>query len=114
MVDLADTGNLRAEWLQYRAQLYDRDVGLGRQRPDLARQVPRWLQDLLSTRSEALWLVLIGHGTFDGKTARFGLRGPDVTPAEWAVCLGVGMLVAALVWFIASRLYHREQLAISA
>ena len=25
-----------------------------------------------------LWLVLIGHGTFDGKHAKFNLRGPDV------------------------------------
>jgi hypothetical protein len=25
---------------------------------------------------------LIGHGTFDGRTARFNLRGPDVTPDE--------------------------------
>lgn len=36
--------------------------------------------------SEALWLVLIGHGTFDGREARFNLRGPDVTAtdlAEW-------------------------------
>jgi len=35
---------------------------------------------------EALWLVLVGHGTFDGKEARFNLRGPDVTAtdvAEW-------------------------------
>lgn len=31
-----------------------------------------------------LWLVLIGHGTFDGKTARFNLRGPDVSAAELA------------------------------
>ena len=31
-----------------------------------------------------LWLVLIGHGTFDGKDARFNLRGPDLTPAELA------------------------------
>jgi hypothetical protein len=33
-----------------------------------------------------LWLVLIGHGTFDGKTARFNLRGPDLVAsdlAEW-------------------------------
>lgn len=29
-----------------------------------------------------LWLVLIGHGTFDGDTARFNLRGPDVSAAE--------------------------------
>ncbi|MCP4452912.1 MAG: hypothetical protein GY809_15730, partial [Planctomycetes bacterium] len=28
---------------------------------------------------DALWLVLIGHGTFDGRAARFNLRGPDVT-----------------------------------
>ncbi len=31
-----------------------------------------------------LWLVLIGHGTFDGKTARFNLRGPDVSALELA------------------------------
>jgi len=34
--------------------------------------------------SHPLWLVLIGHGTFDGKVARFNLRGPDVSPAELA------------------------------
>jgi len=28
-----------------------------------------------------LWLVLIGHGTFDGKEARFNLRGPDLSTA---------------------------------
>src|SRR5262245_6110453 len=37
--------------------------------------------------SEPLWLVLIGHGTFDGKTARFNLRGPDVSAAELATWL---------------------------
>lgn len=30
----------------------------------------------------ATWLILIGHGTFDGKTARFNLRGPDVTAEQ--------------------------------
>ena len=34
-----------------------------------------------------LWLVLIGHGTFDGKEARFNLRGPDVSAAELAAWL---------------------------
>jgi len=28
-----------------------------------------------------LWLVLIGHGTFDGRTARFNLQGPDLSAA---------------------------------
>jgi hypothetical protein len=33
-----------------------------------------------------LWLVLIGHGTFDGKAAKFNLRGPDLAAealADW-------------------------------
>ncbi|MFM8357406.1 MAG: hypothetical protein ACKOET_02500 [Verrucomicrobiota bacterium] len=29
-----------------------------------------------------LWLVLLGHGTFDGREARFNLRGPDVTATD--------------------------------
>lgn len=29
-----------------------------------------------------LWLVLVGHGTFDGKEAKFNLRGPDFTATE--------------------------------
>lgn len=28
-----------------------------------------------------LWLVLIGHGTFDGREAKFNLRGPDLSAA---------------------------------
>jgi hypothetical protein len=35
-----------------------------------------------STSIEPLWLVLIGHGTFDGHEAKFNLRGPDVTDLE--------------------------------
>jgi hypothetical protein len=31
-----------------------------------------------------LWLVLVGHGTFDGKEAKFNLRGPDLATAELA------------------------------
>ena len=34
-------------------------------------------------RSE-LWLVLVGHGTFDGREAKLNLRGPDVAAAELA------------------------------
>lgn len=31
-----------------------------------------------------LWLVLIGHGTFDGREAKLNLRGPDVAALELA------------------------------
>jgi hypothetical protein len=34
--------------------------------------------------SAELWLVLIGHGTFDGKEAKFNLRGPDMSATELA------------------------------
>jgi len=44
------------------------------------------LKKLLAEKEEALdgvlWLVLIGHGTFNGQTAKFNLRGPDVTAQE--------------------------------
>ena len=39
------------------------------------------------TGTEELWLVLIGHGTFDGRDARFNLRGPDFTATELGVWL---------------------------
>jgi len=35
-----------------------------------------------------VWLVLIGHGTVDGGTAKFNLRGPDLTDADLAGWLG--------------------------
>ncbi len=35
-----------------------------------------------SGSTEPLWIVLIGHGTFDGQTAKFNMVGPDITPAQ--------------------------------
>ena len=40
--------------------------------------------DSRRAQTEPLWLILIGHGTFDGKIARFNLRGPDVAAGELA------------------------------
>jgi hypothetical protein len=31
-----------------------------------------------------LWIILIGHGTYDGKSAKFNLRGPDFSDQEFA------------------------------
>lgn len=62
-------------------------IGLDRDNKPDDREV---LQDTLARESREtkaeLWLVLIGHGTFDGRTAKFNLRGPDVSAkdlAEW-------------------------------
>lgn len=34
-----------------------------------------------------LWLVFLGHGTFDGRTADFNLRGPDISASELAAVM---------------------------
>ena len=38
-------------------------------------------------RDDLLFVVLIGHGTFDGVDAKFNLVGPDMESAEWASLL---------------------------
>ncbi|HLX71158.1 MAG TPA: hypothetical protein VKV04_16150 [Verrucomicrobiae bacterium] len=41
----------------------------------------------VSKPSGELWLVFIGHGTFDGHSAKFNLRGPDIAADELATAL---------------------------
>jgi hypothetical protein len=36
------------------------------------------------TREDLLLIFLLGHGTFDGESAKFNLVGPDLTAADWA------------------------------
>lgn len=45
-------------------------------------QLQRALAAVPADADRPLWLVLIGHGTFDRRTARFNLRGPDVSANE--------------------------------
>jgi hypothetical protein len=40
-----------------------------------------------SDGANALWIVFNGHGTWDGKNARFNLRGPDVSADDLSVWL---------------------------
>ena len=44
----------------------------------------RALQEEPKNGPGELWLVLIGHGTFDGKEAKLNLRGPDISAGELA------------------------------
>jgi hypothetical protein len=50
-------------------------------------QVQHVLKDSQTDSERPLWLVLIGHGTYDGKSARFNLAGPDVSADELATWL---------------------------
>jgi hypothetical protein len=40
--------------------------------------------ELKKPATRPLWLILIGHGTHDGREAKFNLRGPDFTDKELA------------------------------
>ncbi len=44
----------------------------------------RTLADETSKSAGELWLVFIGHGTFDGHSAKFNLRGPDISAEDLA------------------------------
>ena len=62
-------------------------IGLNKvQEPDDRITLQQTLAGESQQTGAALWLVLIGHGTFDGRTAKFNLRGPDISAndlAEW-------------------------------
>ncbi len=40
------------------------------------------IEQTVESSSGELWIVLIGHGTFDRRVAKFNLRGPDVSADE--------------------------------
>lgn len=42
------------------------------------------LDSAAAETTRPLWLVMIGHGTYDGRTPKFNLRGPDLTADELA------------------------------
>jgi hypothetical protein len=48
------------------------------------RRLQEALTRTVASAGDPAWLVLIGHGTFDGRTARFNLRGPDLAPEDLA------------------------------
>ncbi len=51
------------------------------------QQLKQSIEAIAQESHSPLWIVLIGHGTFDGKEARFNLRGPDVSATELALWL---------------------------
>lgn len=70
-----------------RAEAHTLAVGTDSAAPDAPTDRDQ-LQQILEAQprdgNSPLWLILIGHGTFDGNIARFNLRGPDVSATELA------------------------------
>src|SRR5688572_20119703 len=74
-----------AQWDQAggRAEAQLVSIGRGAGTNDL-QHLEEALTTIAKDGVEPLWLVLMGHGTFDGKEAKFNLRGPDLSSAQLA------------------------------
>jgi hypothetical protein len=55
--------------------------------PDDRARLLKVLAEEAARPAGELWLVFIGHGTYDGKTAKFNLRGPDLSAEDLAAAL---------------------------
>ena len=79
------TGSLRARFVFPDANLVILDEGSEGSSRSTADNVRRVLGDLRRrlTRDDTFFLVLLGHGTFDGADAKFNLVGPDLSAADW-------------------------------
>ena len=63
-------------------------VEVGSEKSDSEKTVREQLKAVIAAEIErgtsALWVVLIGHGTFDGRETKFNVRGPDFTDGDLA------------------------------
>lgn len=63
----------------------------------------------LPAEGDAIWLVLIGHGSYDGRNARFNLTGDDLAAEELAAALArTKRRVVVLALFSASGAWAPE------
>jgi len=79
-----------ADWAKAAAQAGANFTCIGAGRDASTNDLARLTKALEAERKEGdaeLWLVLIGHGTFDGKEARFNLTGPDLSATALAAML---------------------------
>lgn len=75
-------------WKKVGAQAGARTVTIGGDDDSAAPADRERLRQALAAEkpdgTSELWLVLLGHGTFDGREAKFNLRGPDIAAADLA------------------------------
>jgi hypothetical protein len=63
-------------------------IGETKEKPEEDRQrLLEVLTNEVARPSGELWLVFLGHGTYDGRSAKFNLRGPDLSAADLAAVL---------------------------
>jgi hypothetical protein len=57
-------------------------VGMDSAQTNDLEQISAFLESETKEGETPLWIVLLGHGTFDGKDAKFNLRGPDLSSGQ--------------------------------
>jgi hypothetical protein len=67
--------------LAAKAEMNVRTIGVEKETGDGDRFLLEKTLAALPKTGDDLWLVWIGHGSFDGRTANFNLRGKDIDPA---------------------------------
>lgn len=74
-------------WTATAARAQAKTTSIGLQQTGASNDLSH-LKEILTAEvkesQQPLWIVLVGHGTFDGHEARFNLRGPDLTATEMA------------------------------
>ncbi len=88
-----DYGTQFAAWAQLWGQACAKSnatfIAVGLDEPRPSSDVTKVQEILAGQQQETvtpLWLILIGHGTYDGRTAKFNLRGADLSAndlADW-------------------------------
>jgi len=68
-IQAADAGHLRVS-----------SLGLKAEEAATLDRIRKKIADLANEKQTPLWIVLIGHGTFDGQSAKFNLPGTDLSP----------------------------------
>lgn len=86
-------GTQFAEWTKLWTAAAERGhvrvTGLGTapDQPSSLEKMKESLTKLAAEKNAPLWVVLVGHGTFDGRVAKFNLPGPDISAQELASLL---------------------------
>ncbi|MGQ0800359.1 MAG: ABC transporter permease [Pseudomarimonas sp.] len=68
---------------------------------------------MVSPVKDQLWMFMVPFLAQNQMIVRL-LRSEPPSALEWTTYLGVGIAIGAVLWLVASRMYHREKLAISA
>ena len=86
LVDAAGRLGVKPEHVIHLAEKEEGKQATGRSTKE---EIAKAFEKLASTAAEedVVFVVLIGHGTFDGKVAKFNLPGPDMTAADFAPLL---------------------------